>query len=64
MQLSPEQKKLKEAFDAGWDGAIRWHRAEYPDTMSNLIYVEELEKFFRLSSAGCDSRNKGNDRKN
>jgi hypothetical protein len=43
--MSNEIDKLKKAFDAGWDGALRWHRSEYPNTMGNKIYVEELEKF-------------------
>jgi hypothetical protein len=38
---------IKEAFDAGWDGAIKWSRSEYPDNMGRKIYVEELEKFLR-----------------
>jgi len=28
-----------EAFNAGWDGAIEWTRAKYPDNQGNMIYV-------------------------
>jgi len=36
-----KHKKLLalEAFNAGWDGAIEWTRAKYPDNQGDMIYV-------------------------
>ncbi len=44
MELTFEQIKLQKAFDAGWDGAIKWYRSKYPDNLGRKIYVEELER--------------------
>jgi NAD(P)H-dependent flavin oxidoreductase YrpB (nitropropane dioxygenase family) len=52
-ELSPQIKDLrkqsqKRAFDAGWDGAIRWTRTPYPGNLGNLVYAESLKKLFEM----------------
>ena len=37
--IKHEKLLALEAFNAGWDGAIEWTRAKYPDNQGNMIYL-------------------------